>query len=49
MVKKEYKEPTMEIISLATMKETMQVGSPNGSGSDLEDPVFLGGNWEDLL
>lgn len=35
MVKKEYLEPATEVISLLAMKETMQAGSPGGTGADV--------------
>ena len=50
MFKKEkYEEPAMEVISLASIQETMQTGSVNASGADLNDPVSAGGNWGDLF
>ena len=41
MVKNTYVEPAMEIISLATMQETLQATSGNATGGDV--------NFEDSL
>ena len=50
MIKKEkYEEPAMEVISLASIQETMQSASANGSGSNLNDPTVVGGTWDDLF
>lgn len=48
MIKKEYVEPVMEVLSLATMQETLQTNSVVLGiapllmlGSDMEDPSDL--------
>lgn len=51
MIKKLYEMPTIEIVSLETIQETMQSSSVSGigSGSNLSDPTVIGGAWTDIF
>ncbi len=50
MLRKEYYQvPAADVISLTSIKETMQSSSATGSGSNMSDPNIISGEWNDLF
>lgn len=47
--KKYYQVPAADVISLTSIKETMQSSSATGSGSNMSDPNIISGEWGDLF
>ena len=44
-----YQSPEMDVISLATIQETMQSASATGTSTDLSDPNIIAGDWDALF